>query len=87
MGTLGRSWLDFGAPEKEFWSLRGSISTPPSLEFEVSGDRFWCLTSAATRHRKPVMSEERGPERRHLMLSKRSWDDPAMLMAVPDSPE
>ena len=67
---LERSWSLLGAsgpfkgdlglilmPQEGFWRLRDTISTPTSLYFGLSGDRFWCVTSAATAHRKRIRQQ------------------------------
>ena len=67
--ALGHSWtpLDlprailarFWCPREGFWRLRETISTPTRLYFGVSGDRFCCVTSAATAHRKRIRQQRR----------------------------
>ena len=52
-GTLGLILM----PQEGFWRLRDTISTPTSLYFGLSGDRFWCVTSAATAHRKRIRQQ------------------------------
>ena len=67
---LERSWSLLGAsgpfkgdlglilvPQEGFWRLRDTISTPTSLYFGLSGDRFWSVNSAATAHRKRIRQQ------------------------------
>ena len=69
---LERSWSLLGAsgpfkgdlglilvPQEGFWRLRNTFSTPTSLYFGLSGDRFWSVNSAATAHRKRIRRQLR----------------------------